>query len=59
MTPGKHGREPIQNLATVPHSGLCDAGKVTFGRRDDGLYEPIEEQCTCGAGLLRLMGGAR
>ena len=55
MTPTR--RPFTDDPQSIPHSGMCDAGKVTFARRDDGLYEPIQELCTCGAGLLRMLGG--
>ena len=47
---------------TIPHSGLCDAGKVTWVREPElgpASHRPVVQECTCGAGLLRLLGGAR
>ena len=66
-------RHPLMpgEILTLPHSALCDAGRVTWVPASDnirwvrastfepGYYQPTQPPCTCGAGLLRLMAGGR
>lgn len=50
-----HTTTPLADLY-VPHSGLCDAGRVlTIGTGSRARL--VEVGCTCGAGLVRLMRG--
>lgn len=46
-------------IRTIPHSALCDADRLVYVRHPDGITRPLQPGCTCGAGLLRLLVGAR
>lgn len=59
--PIKRSSVSVSELARIPHSALCPAAAPS---QVPELREPIPiasaRECTCGAGLLRLMaGGAR
>lgn len=60
MTPTR--RPFTDDPQSIPHSGLCDAGKVRWvpaSEYEPGYKRAAAEECTCGAGLLRLLGEAR
>ena len=62
MSDQSHHPLTLSEILTLPHSALCDAGRVTWVPASE--YEPdymraVQSPCTCGAGLLRLMVGGR
>lgn len=49
----------LSDVAAIPHSGMCDAGRISHHRTAGGWLRPVQAECTCAAGLLRLMAGAQ